>query len=425
MGISGGPPGPPFLVGFFNAILNSKDFPMTITPLMPVYPRCGVRPVRGEGCYLIGERGERYLDFAAGIAVNALGHGHPHLTRAIQDQAATLMHVSNLYGSPQGEALAQRIVDHCFADTVFFTNSGAEAIECAIKTARRYFYVEGQPNRTKLITFNNAFHGRTIAAISATNQPKMRDGFEPLLPGFAYAPFNDLEAALALVDEDTAGFMVETVQGEGGMTAGTPEFITGLRKACDEHGMLLILDEIQCGYGRTGKFFAHEHYGITPDIMTVAKGIGGGFPLGACLATEKAAKGMVIGTHGSTYGGNPLAMAAGQAILDVMLEPGFFEHVERMGDRLRQAFEQLVPNHDHLFEEIRGKGLMLGIKLKEPAVSRDFVAHLRDNHGLLTVAAGENVFRVLPPLIIDESHIAECVERLSEGARSYAPASDD
>ena len=398
---------------------------MSITPLMPVYPRCKVRPVRGEGVYLIGERGERYLDFAAGIAVNALGHGHPHLTAAIQRQAATLMHVSNLYGSPQGEALAQRIVDNCFADTVFFTNSGAEAIECAIKTARRYFYVTDRPQRTKLITFNNAFHGRTLGAISATNQAKMRDGFEPLLPGFAYAPFNDLEAALALVDENTAGFLVETVQGEGGMTAGTPEFIKGLRKACDEHGMLLILDEIQCGYGRTGKFFAYEHYGIEPDIMTVAKGIGGGFPLGACLATEEAAKGMVFGTHGSTYGGNPLAMAAGMAILDVMLEPGFFEHVAQMGERLRAAFEQLIPNHDHLFEEIRGKGLMLGIKLKEPAVSREFVAHLRDNHGLLTVAAGENVFRVLPPLIIDEQHIAECIERLSEGARSFAPASDD
>ncbi len=398
---------------------------MSITPLMPVYSRCEVRPVRGEGCYLIGERGERYLDFAAGIAVNALGHGHPHLTQAIQQQAATLMHVSNLYGSPQGEALAKRIVENCFADTVFFTNSGAEAIECAIKTARRYFYVTDRPNRTKIITFNNAFHGRTLGAISATNQAKMRDGFEPLLPGFAYAPFNDLDAALALVDDDTAGFMVETVQGEGGMTAGTPEFIKGLRKACDEHGMLLILDEIQCGYGRTGKFFAYEHYGIEPDIMTVAKGIGGGFPLGACLATEEAAKGMVFGTHGSTYGGNPLAMAAGMAILDVMLEPGFFEHVAKMGDRLRQAFEQLLPNHDHLFEEIRGKGLMLGIKLKEPAVSREFVAHLRDNHGLLTVAAGENVFRVLPPLIIDEQHIAECIERLSEGARSFAPPSDD
>lgn len=392
---------------------------MSITPLMPVYPRCGVRPVRGEGCYLIGERGERYLDFAAGIAVNALGHSHPDFIKKVQDQVATLMHVSNLYGSPQGEALAARIVNVSFADTLFFTNSGAEAIECAIKTARRYHFVNGNPQRTKIITFHNAFHGRTMGAISATNQAKMRDGFEPLLPGFAYAPFNDLDAALALIDDTTAGFMVETVQGEGGMTAGKTEFIQGLRKACDEHGLLLILDEIQCGYGRTGKMWAYEHYGITPDIMTVAKGIGNGFPLGACLATEEAAKGMVFGTHGSTYGGNPLAMAAGMAVLDVMEEPGFLHHVTAMGERLRAAFEQMIPNHDHLFEEIRGKGLMLGIKMKEPAVARDFVAHLRDHHGLLTVAAGENVFRVLPPLIIDDSHVAEAVEKLSAGAHSY------
>jgi acetylornithine/N-succinyldiaminopimelate aminotransferase len=388
---------------------------MAITPLMPVYPRCAVRPVRGEGVYLYGERGEQYLDFAAGIAVNALGHGHPHLTKALQDQVATLMHVSNLYGSPQGEALAQRIVDNSFADTVFFTNSGVEAIECAIKTARRYHYVNGNPQRHKLITFKNAFHGRSIGAISATDQPKMRDGFEPLLPGFDYVKFNDLEGALAKIDGETAGFLVETVQGEGGMTAGTPEFIQGLRKACDEHGLLLILDEIQCGYGRTGKMWAYEHYGITPDILTAAKGIGGGFPLGACLATEEAAKGMVIGTHGSTYGGKP--------VLDVMLEPDFLPHVEKMGERLRQAFEQMIPNHDHLFEEIRGKGLMLGIKMKDSVVSRDFVAHLRDNHGLLTVAAGENVFRVLPPLVINEDHIAECIERLSEGARSFGAPS--
>lgn len=270
---------------------------MTITPLMPVYPRCGVRPVRGEGCYLISENGDRYLDMAAGIAVNALGHGHPHLVKAIAEQAATLMHVSNLYGSPQGEALAERIVANSFADTVFFTNSGTEAVECAIKTARRYHFANGNPQRHTIITFNNAFHGRTMGAISATNQPKMRDGFEPLLPGFAYAPFNDLKAALALVDENTAGFMVETIQGEGGVSVSTPEFIQGLRKACDEHGLLLILDEVQCGYGRTGKMWAYEHYGIKPDIMSVAKGIGGGFPLGACLATEEAAKGMVIGTQ--------------------------------------------------------------------------------------------------------------------------------
>jgi acetylornithine/N-succinyldiaminopimelate aminotransferase len=395
---------------------------MSITPLMPVYPRCDVRPVRGEGCHLIGERGERYLDFAAGIAVNALGHGHPHLVKAIAEQAATLMHVSNLYGSPQGEALAQRIVDNSFADTVFFTNSGAEAVECAIKTARRYHYANGNPQRHKLITFKNAFHGRTLGAISATDQPKMRDGFEPLLPGFDYVTFNDLDAALALIDDETAGFLVETVQGEGGLQAGTQAFIKGLRKACDEHGLLLVLDEVQCGYGRTGKFFAYEHYGVTPDIIAVAKGIGAGFPLGACLATEEAAKGMVFGTHGSTYGGNPLAMAAGNAVLDVMLEPGFFASVAAKGDRLRGALEQLIPNHDHVFEEVRGIGLMLGIKLKPEADARSFVAHLRDNHGLLTVSAGENVVRILPPLVIEESHIAEAIEKLSAGAASFKVA---
>jgi acetylornithine/N-succinyldiaminopimelate aminotransferase len=377
-----------------------------------------VRPVRGEGAYLYGERGERYLDFASGIAVNALGHGHPHLVKAIADQAATLMHVSNLYGSPQGEALAQRLVDSSFADTVFFTNSGAEAVECAIKTARRYHFVNGNPERTTLITFNNAFHGRTLGTISATNQAKMRDGFEPLLPGFAYAPFNDLEAATALVNEGTAGFLVEPIQGEGGISVASAAFLTGLRKLCDERGLLLVLDEVQCGYGRTGKLFAHEHYGITPDIMAAAKGIGGGFPLGACLATEHAAQGMVVGTHGSTYGGNPLAMAAGQAVLDVMLVEGFLESVCQMGERLRGALEQLIPNHDHLFEAVRGKGLMLGLKLKSD--SRAFVAHCRDHHRLLTVAAGDNVVRILPPLIIDETHITECVAGLSAAAASYA-----
>ncbi|WP_443025243.1 aspartate aminotransferase family protein [Sphingomonas sp. QA11] len=390
---------------------------------MPVYPRCGVRPVRGEGCYLIGEQGERYLDFASGIAVNALGHGHPRLVKAIADQAATLMHVSNLYGSPQGEHFAQRLIDASFADTVFFTNSGAEAVECAIKTARRYHHANGNPQRHTLITFDTAFHGRTLGTISATNQPKMRDGFEPLLPGFAYATFNDLAGALALIDDNTAGFLVEPIQGEGGIRPASEEFLQGLRKACDEHGLLLVLDEVQAGYGRTGKLFAHELYGVTPDIIAVAKGIGGGFPLGACLATEEAAKGMVIGTHGSTYGGNPLAMAAGEAVLDVILEPDFLEHVTAMGDRLRAGLEQMIPNHDHLFDSVRGKGLMLGIKLKSD--SRRFVAHCRDNHGLLTVAAGENVVRILPPLVIDESHIAECIEKLSEAARVYVPASDD
>jgi acetylornithine/N-succinyldiaminopimelate aminotransferase len=390
---------------------------MTITPLMPVYPRCGVRPVRGEGAYLIGEQGERYLDMAAGIAVNILGHGHPALVKAIADQAATLMHVSNLYGSPQGEHFAQRLVDKTFADTLFFTNSGTEAVECAIKTARRYHYAKGQPEKNRIISFSNAFHGRTMGAISATNQPKMRDGFEPLLPGFTVVPFNDLAAAEAAIGPDAAGFLVEPIQGEGGILPATEEFLVGLRELADKNGMLLILDEIQCGYARTGTFFAYEQYGITPDIMTVAKGIGGGFPLGACLATEEAASGMVIGTHGSTYGGNPLAMAAGEAVLDIIGEDAFLDNVKRMGDRLRQALEQMLPNHDHLFESVRGVGLMLGIKLKSD--SRAFVAHLRDNHGLLTVAGGDNVVRILPPLNIEESHIAECVEKLSAGARSY------
>jgi acetylornithine/N-succinyldiaminopimelate aminotransferase len=393
---------------------------MAITPLMPVYPRCGVRPVRGEGAYLFGERGERYLDFASGIAVNLLGHGHPHLTKAIQDQAATLMHVSNLYGSPQGEALAQRLVDNSFADTVFFTNSGAEAVECAIKTARRYHFAGDNPHKTTLITFKNAFHGRTIGTISATDQEKLRSGFDPLLPGFKVVAFDDLDAAIGAVDDQTAGFLLEPVQGEGGIRPASPEFIQGLRRICDEEDLMLVFDEVQCGVARTGTLYAYEQYGVTPDILASAKGIGGGFPMGACLATEKAARGMVIGTHGSTYGGNPLAMAAGSAVLDVVLEPGFLDQVKQTGDRLRQALEQMIPNHDHLFEGVRGMGLMLGIKLKSD--SRAFVAHLRDHHGLLTVAAGDNVVRILPPLNIDESHIAECIEKLSAGARDFAPA---
>ena len=393
---------------------------MAITPLMPVYPRCGVRPVRGEGAYLIGEQGERYLDFASGIAVNCLGHGHPALVKAISEQAATLMHVSNLYGSPQGEHFAQRLVDCSFAATVFFTNSGAEAVECALKTARRYHYANGAPERHKIISFGNAFHGRTLGTISATNQPKMRDGFEPLLPGFEVVPFNDLAAAQAAIDENTAGFLVEPIQGEGGILPATAEFLGGLRQLCDEHGLLLILDEVQCGYARTGKMWAYESYGIEPDIMAVAKGIGGGFPLGACLATEEAAKGMVIGTHGSTYGGNPLAMAVGEAVLNVIQEPGFLENVRAMGERIRAGLEQMIPNHDQLFDSVRGTGLMLGLRLKSD--SRAFVAHLRDNHGLLTVSAGDNVVRVLPPLVIDESHVSDFLQRLSAGARSYQAA---
>jgi acetylornithine/N-succinyldiaminopimelate aminotransferase len=396
---------------------------MTITPLMPVYPRCGFRPVRGEGVYLYGEDGAKYLDFASGIAVNLLGHAHPHLTKAIQDQAATLIHVSNLYGSPQGEALAQRLVDNSFADTVFFTNSGAEAVECAIKTARRYHFARGNPERHTLITFKNAFHGRTIGTISATDQEKLRSGFDPLLPGFVVVPFDDLAAAEAAIDANTAGFLVEPIQGEGGVRPASTEFLQGLRALADEHGLMLVLDEVQCGVARTGTLYAHEQYGVTPDIVATAKGIGGGFPLGACLATEEAACGMVIGTHGSTYGGNPLAMAAGQAVLDVILAPGFMDEVKAKGDRLRQALEQMIPNHDQLFESVRGMGLMLGVKMKSD--SRRFVAHLRDEHRLLTVAAGDNVVRVLPPLVISDDHIREFVDTLSEAARTYVPAADE
>ncbi|HVF84018.1 MAG TPA: aspartate aminotransferase family protein [Sphingomicrobium sp.] len=389
---------------------------MAITPLMPVYPRSDVRPVKGEGVYLIGERGERYLDFASGIAVNLLGHSHPHLIGAIQRQAETLMHVSNLYGSPQGEALARRLTELTFADTVFFTNSGAEAVECAIKTARRYHHAKGNPHKHTLITFSNAFHGRTMATISATDQVKLRDGFAPLLDGFKVVEFDNLEEARAAVDENTAGFLVEPIQGEGGIRPASQEFMRGLRAICDEQDLMLVLDEVQCGVARTGTLYAYEQYGITPDILASAKGIGGGFPLGACLATEKAASGMVIGTHGSTYGGNPLAMAAGEAVLDVVSTPEFLAHVRETGERLRAALEQMIPNHDHLFEGVRGLGLMLGVKMKTD--SRAFVGYLR-TRGILSVAAGDNVVRVLPPLIIEEAHIREFVDGLSAAAADY------
>ncbi|HYC96182.1 MAG TPA: aspartate aminotransferase family protein, partial [Sphingomicrobium sp.] len=322
----------------------------------------------------------------------------------------------NLYGSPQGEAFAQRLVDLTFADTVFFTNSGAEAVECSIKTARRYHHVKGNAHKHKLISFSNAFHGRTLGTISATNQDKMRDGFEPLLPGFTVVEFDNLEAALNAIDGSTAGFLVEPIQGEGGIRPASRQFMQGLRKACDEMDLMLVLDEVQCGVARTGYLYAHEYYGITPDIMATAKGIGGGFPLGACLATEKAAAGMVVGTHGSTYGGNPFAMAAGQAVFDVVANEEFLTEVRNKGERLRSALEQMIPNHDQLFDSVRGLGLMLGVKMKTD--SRAFVAYLRTK-GILTVAAGDNVVRVLPPLTIDESHIAEFVEGLSAAAADY------
>ncbi|MEO6388739.1 MAG: aspartate aminotransferase family protein [Croceibacterium sp.] len=390
---------------------------MTITPLMPVYPRCDVRPVRGENCHLISEDGTRYLDFAAGIAVNLLGHSHPGLIGAIQQQAATLMHVSNLYGSPQGEKLAQRLVDHTFADTVFFTNSGAEAVEAAIKTARAYHQSAGNLDRFELITFNNAFHGRTMATISASNQEKMHKGFAPLLPGFRYVEFNDLEGALAAIGPNTAGFLVEPIQGEGGIRVGTQEFIEGLRKAADEHDLMLVFDEVQTGVARSGTMYVYEQYGIEPDILATAKGIGGGFPIGACLATEKAARGMTFGTHGSTYGGNPLAMAAGNAVLDAVANEEFLADVRAKGERIRARLEQFIGNYPDLYESVRGVGLLLGLKLKvEP---RPFMQHLRDNHQLLTVAAGDKTLRILPPLIIGDAEIDEFFDKLSAGSADF------
>ncbi|ANY18819.1 Acetylornithine aminotransferase [Tsuneonella dongtanensis] len=390
---------------------------MSITPLMPVYPRCGVRPVRGEHCHLIDEDGTRYLDFASGIAVNLLGHSHEGLIGAIQEQAATLMHVSNLYGSPQGESLAQRLVDLTFADTVFFTNSGAEAVECAIKTARAYHQHVGNDDKFELITFKNAFHGRTMATISASNQEKMHKGFMPLLAGFKYAEFDDLESAKALMGPNTAGFLVEPIQGEGGIRPASDAFMQGLRALCDEHDLMLVLDEVQCGVARTGKMYAYEHYGIEPDIMATAKGIGGGFPMGACLATEKAARGMGLGTHGSTYGGNPLAMAAGEAVLDAVGNEEFLAEVTEKGERLRGRLEQFIGNYPELFEGVRGKGLMLGLKMKSE--SRPFYVHLRDGHQLLTVAAGDNTLRILPPLVAGDAEFDEFFDKLSAGAASY------
>ena len=392
---------------------------MTITPLMPVYPRCDVRPVAGDHCHLIDEDGTRYLDFASGIAVNLLGHSHEGLIGAIQQQAATLMHVSNMYGSPQGEALAQRLVDKTFADTVFFTNSGAEAVECAIKTARAYHQHEGNDERFELITFKNAFHGRTMATISASNQDKMHKGFNPLLPGFRYVDFDDLEGAKAAIGPNTAGFLVEPVQGEGGIRPASREFMQGLRKLADEHDLMLALDEVQCGVARTGTLYAYEQYDIVPDIVATAKGIGGGFPLGACMATEKAARGMTFGTHGSTYGGNPLAMAAGMAVLDAVANEEFLANVRATGERLRGRLEQFIGNYPDLFDGVRGMGLMLGLRMKgEP---RPFMVHLRDNHQLLTVAAGDQTLRVLPPLVIGDAEIDEFFDRLSAGAADYQP----
>ncbi len=382
--------------------------------VLPTYNRADVAFVRGEGPYLFAEGGERYLDFGAGIAVNALGHAHPHLVETLREQAGKLWHTSNLYRIPAQEKLAARLVAATFADTVFFTNSGVEAIECAIKMARRFQYGAGHAERFRIVTFEGAFHGRTLAAIAAGGQAKYLEGFGPKVEGFDQVPFADLAALKAAIGPQTAALLIEPVQGEGGLRPVPAEFLRAMRQLCDDNGLLLIFDEIQTGVGRTGRLFAHEWSGVTPDIMTIAKGIGGGFPMGACLATERAARAMAPGSHASTFGGNPLAMAVGNAVLDVVLAPEFLPQVRKIAGFARQQLEGLVAGHPAVFADVRGEGLMLGLKMKVP--NTDFVAALRARH-MLAVPAGDNVVRLLPPLTIEEDHVREAVALLDAAAR--------
>lgn len=382
-------------------------------PLFDTFSRAPLRFERGEGVWLITETGERYLDFAAGVAVNSLGHAHPHLVEAIKAQAEKVWHLSNLYEIPGQEKLAKRLTDATFADKAFFTNSGAEALECAIKTARRYHYSKGHPEKFRIVTFEGAFHGRTLATIAAGGQAKYLEGFGPKVEGFDQVPFGDLEALKAVITSETAALLIEPVQGEGGIRIVPPEFMRTLRDLCDEHGLLLILDEVQTGVGRTGKLFGYEWTGVTPDIMAVAKGIGGGFPLGACLATADAASGMTAGTHGTTYGGNPLAMAVGNAVLDVVLADGFLEHVRDITLIFRQGLASLQDRFPDVIEEIRGEGLLLGIKPKMP--SAELLQAMRAEH-VLGVPAGDNVIRLLPPLVVTAEEAREGLRRIENAA---------
>jgi len=385
--------------------------------LYETYARAPLRFERGEGVWLISETGERYLDFAAGVAVNSLGHAHPHLVEALKDQAEKLWHTSNLYESPGQEKLARRLTDNTFADRVFFTNSGAEALECAIKTARRYHYSKGHPEKFHIITFEGAFHGRTIATIAAGGQQKYIDGFGPKAPGFDQVPFEDMDAVKAAITDATAGILLEPVQGEGGLRSFSNQFLRDIRTLCDEHGLLLILDEVQCGVGRTGKLFAYEHTGITPDIMAIAKGIGGGFPVGACLATAEAASGMVAGTHGSTFGGNPLAMAVGNAVLDVVLAEGFLQQVNDVALVFRQGLASLKDRFPEVIDDIRGQGLMIGIRTKGP--NAEFLQAMRAEK-LLGVLAGDNVVRLLPPLVTTAEEARDGLARLEKAAEAIS-----
>ncbi len=390
-----------------------------IPAVLPTYARAPLSFVSGKGSWLTEADGSRYLDLGAGIAVNVLGHAHPDLVDALKAQAETLWHTSNLYRIPNQEKLAEALVDATFADTVFFANSGAEAVECAIKMARKHFSAAGHEQRKTIITFADAFHGRTLATIAAAGAEKLVKGFGPDMPGFKHVPFGDIDATRAAIDESTAAIMVEPVQGEGGIKPADDAFLRALREICDEHGLLLIMDEIQCGMGRTGRLFAHEWAGVAPDIMAVAKGIGGGFPLGACLATERAASGMVAGTHGSTYGGNPLACAVGLKVMEKVADDDFLAEVRRKSSLLRQKLEGLVATHPDVFESVRGLGMMLGIRCKVAnmdVVNAGYKAHV------LVVPGGDNVIRLLPPLNIADEEIDQGIARLHKAAETIEAA---
>jgi acetylornithine/N-succinyldiaminopimelate aminotransferase len=385
--------------------------------LLPVFARADLAFERGEGVWLTGTDGERYLDFTSGVAVNALGHCHPHLIAALQEQATKLWHMSNLFKSPDGERLAARLCEQSFADFVFFANSGAEAMECAIKMTRHYHFSKGKPERTRIVTFEGAFHGRTLGTLAATGAAKYLEGYGTPLEGFDQVPLGDLEAVKKAIGPNTAGILIEPLQGEGGVRAPPHAFFRALRELCDESDLLLVFDEVQTGMGRTGELFAYKRLGVTPDIMSLAKALGGGFPIGACLATTEAAAGMAPGSHGSTFGGNPLAVAAANAVLDVMLKPGFFEHAQKMSLLLKQKLASVVDRHPQVLAEVRGEGLLIGLKAVVP--SGDLVNALRDQK-LLTVGAGENVVRFLPPLIVTESEIEESVARLERACAALS-----
>ncbi len=386
---------------------------MSGTALFETFARAPLSFDRGEGSWLIETGGARYLDFAGGIAVNSLGHGHPHLVAALKEQAERLWHVSNLYNVPGQETLSRRLCEASFADKVFFTNSGAEALECAIKTARRWHYVNGRPERFRIVTFEGAFHGRTLATIAAGGQAKYLEGFGPKVDGFDQVPFGDMKAVEAAIGPETAAILIEPVQGEGGVRPVPTEFMRALRALCDRNGLLLMVDEVQCGIGRTGRLFAYEWSGVTPDVMAIAKGIGGGFPMGACLATDDAAKGMTAGVHGTTFGGNPLAMAVGNAVLDVVLEPGFLEEVQRKSLLFKQGLAGVVDEFPAVFEGVRGEGLLLGLKCKVPNGTVN--AGLRAQN-LLAVPAGDNVLRLLPPLNVADEEIRIALEAIRKAA---------